>query len=141
MTPDVDPGAQAALQALGASVAAMNAQVASLQAELFRSLNGVEKVTEKGFESVGKRLDKMEERQLTAEKRAERTDARLEVLEEKARERDQTDKEASTIAHARSAKLEDEATRFAVWQIIVAAIIGTLTAVGTLFGIIAVVTG
>lgn len=127
------------LDAVGAQLATLNATVAALQGELYRSLNGLEKVTEKGLENVGVRLDKLEARMGEQETAQAVQQARVEALETWRREEEKRqNQEAQQIAGSVGQLQRDSAT-LATWQILVAAVIGTLGLLGTIAGIVSAV--
>jgi hypothetical protein len=122
--------------AVAAQLATLNATVAALHGELYRSLNGLEKATEKGFEGVGTRLDKLEDRAGNVDKVLAAMEERIRVLEASERADQAAARQAAVSTAAENATLSANNTRFTVWQILLGAALGLVAVLGTIFGIV-----
>lgn len=127
---------QLGASAIGAQLGQVNASLASLQTELHRSLNGLEKVVDRGLESLALRMDRQEARQTESEKLAAASMARLEALEEWKRDEEKRQNAEARDAAASTAQLQKDSARLATWQILVAVFVGMLGLVGTIAGIV-----
>lgn len=122
--------------AVAAQLATLNATVAALHGELYRSLNGLEKATERGFDGVGRRLDKLEDRMGGAERFNAAVEARVSALESDGAAimvRDESDRRAVQIQRD---ALAEGAQKFAVWQILLGVALGLVGLVGTISAIV-----
>lgn len=115
----------------------INYQVGALQTALDRGLGALERVIEKGFDNIDRRLSRIEERQASMEKRQERSDARLDALEEFRREQESAEKDVAILQRAELKLATDGSETARIWRTIAIITVGSLAALGTAITILA----
>ena len=114
----------------------INYQVGALQTSLDKGLFALERTVEKGFEGVDRRLSRIEERQTVMERQQERSDARLEALEEFRREQEARDNDLASMQRQELKLATDGSNTAKQLRLLGFIIAGALTGVGTLIAIL-----